>query len=186
MHGRSRTARGFTLIELMVVVAIIGLLSSVAIPTFRNFQLRSKQTERTVITTSIQRAVDEYWTREGHYPLVSGNSSWLYLFNWNPDSTPGTQKRPWRGRPLNQWDHWNNLSLLVEGAVYYSYYGYAFEQPSYRYTYLWVKGDLDGDKVEDQLEKYWILQNNQLQKWAGYPCADCSIQIRTPATGQAF
>src|SRR5690242_11279693 len=154
MQDRSRRARGFTLIELMVVVTVIGLLSSVALPTFRNMQLRSKQTERSIMMTSIHRAIDEYWTREGHYPLVSGDMSWLYLFYWNPDSTPNTQKRAWRQKPLNQWDHWNNLSLLVEGNVYYAYYGYAYEMSNYRYTYLDVKGDLDGDRTEDQLEKY--------------------------------
>jgi prepilin-type N-terminal cleavage/methylation domain-containing protein len=182
--------RGFTVLELMIVVTIIGLVSSIAIPTFNSMRLRSKQTERSVMMTSIHRAIDEYWVREGHYPIwnnVPGNpNSWMYLFYWNPDSTPGSQKRPWRQRPLNQWDHWNNLSLLVEGGVYYSYYGYAYDVPTWRYTYLEVVGDLDGNQVQDTLDRYWYYENGRLLKYDWNVCNGCTYEFRTPANGLEF
>jgi prepilin-type N-terminal cleavage/methylation domain-containing protein len=183
-------ARGFTVIELMIVVTIIGLISSVAIPSYNAMRLRSKQTERAIMVTQIQRSIDEYWMREGHYPLwnnVPGNEySQMYLTYWNPDSSPTAQKRPWRQRPLNQWDHWNNLSLLVEGGVYYSYYAYAYEQPTFRWTYLDVTGDLDGDHVQDELQREWIYQNERLLKLDWAACNGCTIEYRTPANGVAF
>ena len=45
MSARRRRIRGFTLIEVMIAVAIIGVLSSVALPGFSTFQLRSKSAE---------------------------------------------------------------------------------------------------------------------------------------------
>jgi prepilin-type N-terminal cleavage/methylation domain-containing protein len=188
MRTRRQGTKGFTLIELMVSVAIIGILSSIAIPSFQKFQLRSKQAERAVLMTSIYRAIEDYWMRDAKFPTDwGGGASFLNLTNWNPNSNPGTFKRPWRITGVAGWDDWGKISLQVDGGVYYSYYAYGYVLGGGdRYTLVYTMGDLDGDNVRDEWEKEWYFRGTQLQKWAGNTCSDCTWEWRWPAVGQAF
>jgi prepilin-type N-terminal cleavage/methylation domain-containing protein len=142
---------GFTLIELMVVVAIIGLLSSIAIPTFRNMQLRSKQAERAIVMSTIDTALQDYWVRESRYPRTSGTDSYLST-SWNPDWPPGTQKRPFMKTAA--YGDWNRLSVAIDGNLYYCYYAYAYAGSSWRYRYVYAYGDLDGDRQYNYAYNY--------------------------------
>ncbi|WP_445426106.1 pilin [Alishewanella sp. HL-SH06] len=57
--------RGFTLLELMIVVALIGILSSLAIPQYQNYFKRSKFTEIILQTTKIKSAIDVCYQTRG-------------------------------------------------------------------------------------------------------------------------
>jgi type IV pilus assembly protein PilA len=66
MNGKQR---GFSLIELVIVVAIIGVLVAIALPQYQNYQIRSKVTEALVMGASVQRAVVSYYNSKGVWPL---------------------------------------------------------------------------------------------------------------------
>ena len=64
---RNKNSKGFTLIELMIVVAIIGILAAIAIPNFLRFQLKSKSSEGKVNVAAIRTAEESYFAEYGLY-----------------------------------------------------------------------------------------------------------------------
>lgn len=61
---------GFTLIELMIVVAIIGILAAVAIPAYQDYTIRAKVTEAMSIASQAKTAVSEYYVSQGSMPAT--------------------------------------------------------------------------------------------------------------------
>lgn len=59
---------GFTLIELMVVVSIIGILAAVAIPIYQRYVIRSQITEGLTLSGSAKSAIGEYYVENGTWP----------------------------------------------------------------------------------------------------------------------
>jgi len=71
MPSRIKGAQGFTLIELMIVVAIIGILAAIAIPNFMTYQAKARQSEAKVGLGGIFTTATSYFAENGTYSVSS-------------------------------------------------------------------------------------------------------------------
>ena len=65
--------KGFTLIELMIVVAIIGILAAIALPAYQDYTKRTHVSEGLTLAGGAKASVTEYYSSQGKFPL--NNSS---------------------------------------------------------------------------------------------------------------
>ncbi len=68
MNTLTNQHQGFTLIELMIVVAIIGILAAVAIPTYQDYTRRSHVTEGIMVAGAAKAGIAEFFATNGSWP----------------------------------------------------------------------------------------------------------------------
>jgi type IV pilus assembly protein PilA len=77
--------KGFTLIELMIVVAIIGILAAIAIPAYQDYTIRAQVTEGLNLAGAVKAAVAEYYANNGTWPTaLQGNAAGQLGFTGAP------------------------------------------------------------------------------------------------------
>lgn len=67
-----RGKQGFTLIELMIVVAIIAILAAIAISQYQDYVIRSQIAEGSALAAGVKASVVEFYNRSGRFPAPAG------------------------------------------------------------------------------------------------------------------
>lgn len=71
----NRIQKGFTLIELMIVIAIVGILAAVALPAYQDYTVRAKISEGMARASEAKTAVTEYYSSTGTVPIAANISN---------------------------------------------------------------------------------------------------------------
>ncbi|HEX3760289.1 MAG TPA: prepilin-type N-terminal cleavage/methylation domain-containing protein [Kofleriaceae bacterium] len=140
----NKTQRGFTLIELMIVVAIIGILATVAIPAFMDYVKRSKRSEAVLQLNKIGKNAKRTYGETASYPSGSVGPTPARPGTGGCCGGTGATPNHCAASPAAWTGAWQALDFEIDEDTlfYYSYSG-----ASQSYTALAI-GDLDCDGTE--------------------------------------
>jgi prepilin-type N-terminal cleavage/methylation domain-containing protein len=154
-HRTTSAARGFTLVELMIVVVILGLLAAVAIPAFSRYVKRSKTTEASSGIASMYRLQLAYYENTQERTSNTSFATCAAL----PTTSPGSSKYPSNVALWMNASDWNSLGFVMNRPHYYQY----STDGSNTATTVRAVGDIDGDTSQSTFGRSAALNAGEVQ-----------------------
>ena len=138
---RARGQGGFTMVELMITVGLVGVLASIAIPNYTEMQLKARRTEPYLILDGIQ--TQQLWYQAQYDKFITAST--------NPGGTLNKEMRDWRPT-LSRWD---DLGYAPDGQVRCNYAATVLGSDDEGFR-LDATCDLDDDNRSAIVRYYWV------------------------------
>jgi type II secretion system protein G len=122
-----RNTKGFTLIELMIVVVIIGILAAIAIPNFISMQDRAKESSVKANMHTVQLAIEDFAVQnDGTYPVAADDAAVVAnlpngVYPNNPFNTAVVMAMNWGGDPVASGDVGSNPAATISGYTLHGF-----------------------------------------------------------------
>lgn len=108
--------RGFTLVELLAVVAMVGILAALAVVGYRKFMTSAGSAEAVAVMQGIRGAEEAYKAEMLVYLGCSAS-----LSSWYPMANPGPEKHHWVNPGHGEYNCWRQLNVVTDGPVRFGY-----------------------------------------------------------------
>jgi len=71
-----KTSSGFTIVELLIVIVVIGILAAITIVAYNGIQVRARDTTRVADLKGVQKALELFYADQGRFPTTPGGATW--------------------------------------------------------------------------------------------------------------
>ena len=153
-RSMKKVLAGFTLVELMIVVVILGILAAVAIPAFTRYVKRSKTSEATGNISKIYQGEVSYFNQSSEQSVASFASAVA-----TPSDTPSASKFPAQPTAFTGDSGWSAIGFSVDSPLYYAYSATA-SATDFTAEAL---GDIDGDNTNSTFRRSAALNAGEIQ-----------------------